>query len=54
MTNAYNSYSALRIITRPGVGTAGVVLQQQNLEFKRLYIESPVLIYVEKGMKAVR
>ncbi|UCP11660.1 AraC family transcriptional regulator [Pseudomonas sp. MM213] len=54
MTNAYDSYSALRIITRPGVGTAGVVLQQQNLEFKRLYIESPVLIYVEKGMKAVR
>ncbi|VVP71398.1 helix-turn-helix transcriptional regulator [Pseudomonas fluorescens] len=53
-TNAYDSYSALHIITRPGVGTAGVVLQQQNLEFKRLYIESPVLIFVEKGMKAVR
>ncbi|WP_337153642.1 helix-turn-helix transcriptional regulator [Pseudomonas protegens] len=54
MTNAYDSYRALHIITRPGVGTAGVVLQQQNLEFKRLYIESPVLIFVEKGMKAVR
>lgn len=54
MTNAYDSYKALHIITRPGVGTAGVVLQQQNLEFKRLYIESPVLIFVEKGMKAVR
>ncbi|EJM53195.1 AraC family transcriptional regulator [Pseudomonas sp. GM48] len=54
MTNAYDSYSALNIITRPGVGTTGVVLQQKNLEFKRLYIESPLLIYVEKGMKSVR
>ena len=54
MTNAYDSYSALNIFTRPGVGTTGVVLQQKNLEFKRLYIESPLLIYVEKGMKSVR
>lgn len=54
MTNAYDSYNALRIMTRPGVGSAGIVLQQQNLEFKRLYIESPVLIYAEKGIKAVR
>lgn len=49
-----NAYDALRITHRPGVGTAGIVLQHGNLEFKRLYIESPVLIYVERGSKTVR
>lgn len=49
-----NAYDALRITNRPGVGTAGIVLQQGNLEFKRLYIENPVLIYVERGSKTVR
>ena len=49
-----NAYDALRITHRPGVGTAGIVLQQENLEFKRLYIENPLLIYVERGSKSVR
>lgn len=49
-----NAYDALRITQRPGVGTAGIVLQHGNLEFKRLYIESPILIYVERGSKIVR
>lgn len=29
-------------------------MQQQELEFKRLFIESPVLIFVEQGVKALR
>ncbi|MCP1463274.1 AraC family transcriptional regulator [Pseudomonas sp. S3E17] len=49
-----NAYESLRIIHRPGVGSAGIVLQQESLEFKRLYIESPVFIYVERGSKTVR
>lgn len=43
-----------RLITRIGVGAAGAILQQQELEFKRLFIENPVLIYVERGIKTVR
>lgn len=43
-----------RITTRQGVGSSAGVLQQQELEFKRLFIEQPVLIVVERGIKALR
>lgn len=43
-----------RITHRPGVGTTATILQQQELEFKRLYIDQPVLIVVERGVKSVR
>ncbi|KXB32552.1 AraC family transcriptional regulator [Dechloromonas denitrificans] len=43
-----------RIIHRPGVGTTAGVLQKQELEFKRLFIDQPVLIVVERGSKALR
>lgn len=43
-----------RIIHRPGVGTTASVLQKQALEFKRLFIDQPVLIAVERGSKALR
>ena len=43
-----------RLTTRTGVGAAGVILQRQELEFKRLFIEDPMLIYVERGTKTVR
>jgi len=43
-----------RIAARSGVGAAGVILQHQELEFRRLFIESPVLIHVERGSKVVR
>lgn len=43
-----------RITVRPGVGITAGILQQQELEFKRLFVEQPVLIVVERGIKAVR
>jgi AraC-like DNA-binding protein len=43
-----------RITHRPGVGTTATILQQQELEFKRLYIDQPVLIVVERGVKSLR
>jgi AraC-like DNA-binding protein len=43
-----------RIAHRPSVGTTATVLQQQELEFKRLYIDQPVLIVVERGVKSLR
>jgi len=43
-----------RIIARPGVGISASILQQQELEFKRLFVEQPVLIVVEQGIKALR
>lgn len=43
-----------RIIHRPGVGTTAGVLQKQELEFKRLFVDQPVLIVVERGIKALR
>jgi len=43
-----------RITHRPGVGTSATILQQQELEFKRLYIDQPVLIVVESGVKSLR
>ena len=42
------------ILHRPGVGAAAGVLQRQMLEFRRLFIEQPLLIVVERGEKAVR
>lgn len=44
----------LRITVRQGVGTSGGVLQKQELEFKRLCVDQPVLIAVERGSKALR
>jgi AraC-like DNA-binding protein len=43
-----------KIFVRPGVGIAADILQQRELEFKRLFIEQSVLIYVEAGIKSVR
>jgi len=43
-----------QIFVRPGVGIAANILQQRELEFKRLFIEHPVLIYVDAGIKSVR
>ncbi|QJQ11555.1 helix-turn-helix transcriptional regulator [Pseudomonas putida] len=43
-----------RIIIRQGVGIAAGILQNQELEFKRLFVEQPVLIVVERGIKALR
>lgn len=43
-----------RITIRPSVGATGIVLQQQELEFKRLFIENPLLIFVERGIKSIR
>ncbi len=43
-----------RIFHRPGVGISAGILQQQELEFKRLFVEQPVLIAVECGIKALR
>lgn len=52
--NAPAPHQVPRLTTRLGVGAAGVILQQQELEFKRLFIEHPVLIFVEQGIKKVR
>lgn len=49
-----SSSSTPRIVSRAGVGTTAHVLQRQDLEFKRLFIENPLLIFVERGIKAVR
>jgi AraC-like DNA-binding protein len=43
-----------RITYRPDVGTSATILQQQELEFKRLHIDHPVLIVVERGVKSLR
>lgn len=43
-----------RIIVRPGVGSSAGVLQKSELEFKRLFVDQPVLIMVERGSKALR
>lgn len=50
----YPSGSEPRISLRPGVGATAGVLQQQELEFKRLFVESPVLIFVEEGIKSLQ
>ncbi|RRH81202.1 AraC family transcriptional regulator [Variovorax beijingensis] len=52
--NACGPHDTPRLVTRIGVGSVGVILQQQELEFKRLFIENPLLIYVERGTKRVR
>lgn len=43
-----------QISFRQGVGITAGILQYQELEFKRLFIEQPVLIRVEQGIKALR
>lgn len=42
------------IAIRQGVGITAGIHQQQELEFKRLFVEQPVLIVVERGIKALR
>lgn len=43
-----------RIAIRQGVGITAGIFQQRELEFKRLFVEQPVLIVVERGLKAIR
>ncbi len=49
-----NPHHMPHITARSGIGVVGVVLQQQELEFKRLFIEKPLLICVIQGIKSVR
>ena len=42
------------IAQRTGVGIGAIVEQQQELEFKRLFIDRPLLVMVERGAKIVR
>lgn len=51
---AYPCGTEPRIAIRPTVGAAAGILQQQELQFKRLFIEGPVLILVEEGIKSLR
>jgi AraC-like DNA-binding protein len=46
--------TAPRIILRPGVGASAGILQRQELEFKRLVIDQPVLVLVLQGVKTLR
>lgn len=43
-----------RIAHRSGVGFGAGIRQQQELEFKRLFVDQPVLIVVERGTKVLR
>jgi AraC-like DNA-binding protein len=43
-----------RIAQRTGIGAGGLVQQQQALEFKRLFVDKPMLVVVERGSKIVR
>jgi len=43
-----------RIAQRSGVGFGACIRQQQALEFKRLFIDQPILIVVEHGVKILR
>ena len=43
-----------RIIQRPGVGSSAGILQRQELEFKRLVVDQPVLVLVLQGAKTLR
>ena len=43
-----------RIDVRAGLGAAGGVVQRQELTFKRLVVDAPVLILVERGVKTLR
>ncbi len=45
--------NAPRITSRLQIGATGIVVQQQELTFKRLFIENPLLIFVERGIKSV-
>jgi len=51
---AYPTGSAPRIALRPGVGATAGVVQEQELAFKRLFIEGPIVIVVEQGCKSLR
>jgi len=46
--------SATRIAARRGAGATGLVVQHQEFTFKRLFIDVPVVIFVESGTKALR
>lgn len=45
---------ARAIHIRPGVGVAAQVLQGRGLEVLRVRVEQPALIFVDRGIKAVR
>jgi AraC-like DNA-binding protein len=49
-----SSTLATRVAARAGVGATGVIVQGRDLTFKRVFIDAPVLILVDSGMKAVR
>ena len=42
------------IISRDGVGVSAGIIQQQELEFRQVVVEQPVLILVHKGSKLLR
>lgn len=42
------------ITVRRGVGITATIIQKQEVEFKRLFVEQPVLIAVERGNKSLR
>lgn len=42
------------LVHRPGVGATAGILQPQELVFKRLFIDQPVLVVVEHGTKCLR
>lgn len=43
-----------RIAVRKGVGITATIVQKQEVEFKRIFLEQPVLIAVERGSKSLR
>lgn len=43
-----------RITVRQGVGITATIIQKQEVAFKRLFVEHPVLIAVERGSKSLR
>lgn len=49
-----DALTAPRLTARDGVGVSACIVQRQALTFKRLFIEQPVLIVVERGVKTLR
>ena len=49
-----NTQNTPTITSRPNVGVTARVFQQQAFAFKRLFIQQPVLIVVEQGVKVLR
>jgi AraC-like DNA-binding protein len=44
----------LRIQVRNGVGATGVITQQRELTFKHLFVSTPLVIFVERGVKTLQ